>query len=256
MRHNLTKNDKKKKKELNKEIDSMTEELRKRHENELKALQLRSDSGKQSINELSDEMNVIRVDDNEEELSNDLEAVPNGIKYNETKISRAQKKREAKALKQKQKERQIAEEMIDDSENIRLIEEKKIENILKSRELVLHEIPSDGDCMYRAIEHQLSLNNITTNVEQLRQKTSCFMKQNKLDFVPFLTSPSTGDLMNDEEYNDYCNDIANTKAWGGQLELRAVSHIFQTPIEVIQAEGNHVLIGQLDYKRRLPLILW
>ena len=253
MRHSLTKGDKKKKKEINKEIDSMTEELQKRHENELKNIE--SASSDQQLNDLSDQMNGIRVIENKANLSEDLEPLTNAIKYNETKISRAQKKREAKALKQKEKEQRIRDDMIDDSENIRLIEDQKIKTILNGKGLTLYEIPSDGDCMYKAIEHQLSLKNITTNVSELRQKTCDFMKDNKIDFLPFLTSSSTGDLMNDSEYEHYCNEIANTKSWGGQLELKAISHIFGLPIEVIQTEGNHVLIAPFDCKTQ-PLILW
>ncbi|XP_075438983.1 deubiquitinase OTUD6B isoform X5 [Ascaphus truei] len=47
-----------------------------------------------------------------------------------------------------------------------------------------------------------------------------------------------------DEFEKYCSDIANTSAWGGQLELRALSHILQTPIEVIQADSPPIVIGE------------
>lgn len=253
MRHSLAKGDKKKKKEVNKEIESMTEELQKKHENELK---LFNGSHIEKVDQLADHLNNMSVAKEAEEKPEEPELVPNGIRYTETKISRAQRRREAKAVKEKQKEQRIKDDMIDDSENQRLIEAKKLTHILSSRGLALREIPSDGDCMYKAVEHQLSLHNVCTNVSQLRQKTCDHMKDNKLDFLPFLTSPVTHDLMSDAEYDQYCDEIATTKSWGGQLELRAISHVFRTPIEVIQTEGCPVQIGLNEYGTAQPLILW
>ena len=254
MRHSLAKGDKKKKKEVNKEIDLLTEQLQKRHENELTMFKINQI---EEVNNLADHVNGVSLAKAEtQDEPEEPEPFANGIKYTETKISRAQRKREAKALKQKQIEQQIKDGMIDDSENQRLIEANKFNQILSTRGLRLCEIPSDGDCMYKAIEHQLSLNNIKTSVSELRQKTCDYMRDNKLDFLPFLTSPVTQDMMSDSEYEQYCDDIANTKSWGGQLELRAISHVFRYPIEVIQAEGSQVMIGQTEYKTVKPLILW
>ncbi|XP_054164860.1 deubiquitinase OTUD6B-like [Oppia nitens] len=257
MKHKTPKGDKKKQKELKNEITLMTEELTKRHENELKSLSTTSsdlNTNDETINGLTNQLTEIKVNTKIIDNNVDSDLIDNGIKYSETKVSKAQRRRDAKALKEKQKQQRIAEDMVDDSENQRLIELDKLKNILSSRGLVMYDIPSDGDCMYRAIEHQLSLNNIKTNVSELRQKTCDYMKTNKLDYIPFLTS-NTGDLMNDEEYDGYCNDIATTKSWGGQLELRAISHIFRIAIEVIQTEGSPVLIGDTDYRGCKSLIV-
>ncbi|KAG8536431.1 hypothetical protein GDO81_026378 [Engystomops pustulosus] len=51
-------------------------------------------------------------------------------------------------------------------------------------------------------------------------------------------------LCHTDEYEKYCTEVANTPAWGGQLELRALSHILQTPIEVIQADTSPIIIGE------------
>ncbi|CAG2159705.1 unnamed protein product [Oppiella nova] len=256
MRHKCDKKDKKKAKDLKTQIETMTEELKTRHENELKDLSVGNHSGEEAINRLTDELNDVKVETNTSGVSEDTEVIANGMKYKETKISRAQRRRDAKSLKDKQREQRIADDMVDDADNHRLIEAQQLKNILDSRGLTVYEIASDGDCMYRSIEHQLSLKNIKTNVTELRQKTCHYMKENKIDFIPFLTSNTTGDLMNDSEYELYCEEVADTKSWGGQLELRAISHVFKMPIEVIQTVGNPVLIGQTDYKTDTPLILW
>ncbi|CAG2101721.1 unnamed protein product [Medioppia subpectinata] len=236
---------------MNETIDAnetKREELLERHRLEKKQLN-------EPVDRLTDQLSAVKVDTIASDLSQDTEVIANGIKYNETKISKAQKRRDAKALKEKQRQQQIIDDTIDDSENERLIEAEKLKNILVSRGLVMHDIASDGDCMYRSIVHQLSLQNITTDVSELRQKTCDYMMDNKIDFIPFLTSNTTGDMMSDSEYENYCNDIATTKSWGGQLELRAICHIFRVAIEVIQSVGNSVLIGHNDSNTDRPLIL-
>ncbi len=227
--------------------------LKSKHEKELKDLKLNNDSNK-SVNELTININNVSIDSNQNDLITNTDFTK-GIKYNEIKISKAQRKRDAKALKERQKQSRIDNEVLNDCDNPRLIETQKLKSILDERQLVVHEISSDGDCMYRAIEHQLSLRDIKTNIEELRLKTSDYMKTNREEFLPFLTSNKSGDLMSHEEYEDYCNEIANTKSWGGQLELRALSHVLKTSIEVIQAEGTNVSIGNSEYKSNKPLLL-
>lgn len=85
------------------------------------------------------------------------------------------------------------------------------------------------------------------NVKELRCRTAEHMRSHTEDFLPFLTNPSTGDLYTTEEFEKYCNDVEHTAAWGGQLELRALTHVLQLPIEVIQADSAVVKIGE-EYK--------
>jgi len=60
--------------------------------------------------------------------------------------------------------------------------------------------------------------------------------------MPFL-SKDNGDPYSQADYDTYCEDTAKTTAWGGQLEVRALSHVLKQPIEIIQAEGPPIKIG-------------
>lgn len=53
----------------------------------------------------------------------------------------------------------------------------------------------------------------------LRLLTSQYMKAKKSDFLPFLSDSNSGDILNDEQYQSYCDQVANTAAWGGQIEV-------------------------------------
>jgi OTU domain-containing protein 6 len=42
----------------------------------------------------------------------------------------------------------------------------------------------------------------------------------------------TGDMLTEAEYEAYCEAMASSPAWGGQVELRALSSVLQAPIQV------------------------
>jgi OTU domain-containing protein 6 len=64
------------------------------------------------------------------------------------------------------------------------------------------------------------------------------------DFLPFLADHETGDVLGAEEFKKYLHNIAHTKAWGGQVELRALSQHLTCPVEVVQAEGPPMVVGE------------
>lgn len=174
----------------------------------------------------------------------------------ECKLSKSQRRRDNKERKEKERQERIKSGQVDDSDNIRLIEMKRIEDLLEERGLSLCEISSDGDCMYKAIEHQMKLTrNASHTVEELRHKTSEYIRQNKDEFWPFLLNDQNN-LVSDKEFEVYCDKIANTKTWGGHLELKALSNILKVPIEIIQAEGSSIQIGSSEFGTSNPLILW
>merc|ERR1711909_199047 len=58
------------------------------------------------------------------------------------------------------------------------------------------------------------------------------------------TSWLAGEMLSDAEFQAYCNKMASTPAWGGQVELQAMATVLKRPIEVIQAEGPPMVVGE------------
>ena len=154
---------------------------------------------------------------------------------------------------EKEREERIAEAEIENLTGARHLESQKLASLLAARHLEIKQIPSDGHCMYRAIEDQLKDHHNSWTVATLRNQTAKYIHSHFDDFLPFLTNPNTGDMYSKEEFEKYCDDIANTAAWGGQLELRALSHILQTPIEVVQMDSPSIIVGE-EYSGK-PIIL-
>ncbi|KAM8967376.1 deubiquitinase OTUD6B isoform 2-T2 [Pelodytes ibericus] len=240
MKTSVPKNDKKRRKQLTEEIAKLESEMDERHKQELE------DFAKNQCGPSQVENVVNGVSDL------DLEST---VSVQQPRVSKAQKRRERKAALEKERDERIAEAEIENLSGVRHLENQKLTHILAERQLQIKQIPSDGHCMYRAIEHQLKERDNGLTLSNLRSQTANYIRNHAEDFIPFLTNATTGELYSREEFEKYCAEIASTPAWGGQLELRALSHVFQTPIEVIQAESPPIIIGG-EYSSKLITLVY
>ncbi|XP_029652950.1 deubiquitinase OTUD6B [Octopus sinensis] len=233
IKHSVPKGDKKRKKEATDEIAKLEEDLKKKHEEELAKL-VASSNEKESVEEVGKGISKLTTDGDDNEPTEEVR-----------KISKAQKRRDKKAAEEKERERRLKEQELENLHGDRHLESEKLRQILEDMDLCVHEIPSDGNCLYNAICHQLALKNIQTcNYSTLRTQTANYMLSHENDFLPFMTTKNSDSLCTSEEYQKICKDIATTPAWGGQIEIMALSHVLQVPINVIQAEGEPVKVGQ------------
>lgn len=94
---------------------------------------------------------------------------------------------------EKEREERIAEAEIENLTGARHLENQKLACVLAMRELEIKQIPSDGHCMYRAIEDQLKEQHNPWTVAVLRNQTADYIRSHVGDFLPFLTNPNTDD---------------------------------------------------------------
>ncbi|XP_014283632.1 deubiquitinase OTUD6B isoform X3 [Halyomorpha halys] len=210
-------------------------ELDMKHSQELSSF---SSDTPDDTSKLNESVNHLSLSDNEDIL----DEVP-GLKQH--RISKAQKRREKKALQVKERELRIFEQEAENVYGARTIELETIKNILKERGLMIYEIPSDGNCLYCAIDHQLKMcHGSGLGVTELRLKTSTVLRENSNEYLPFLSHPDTGEMLTQSQFYDYCDQVAHTTAWGGQVELRALSVALKCCVEVIQSEGPSMIVGE------------
>lgn len=95
---------------------------------------------------------------------------------------------------EKEREERIAEAEIENLTGARHLESQKLASLLAARHLEIKQIPSDGHCMYRAIEDQLRDHQNSWTVATLRNQTAKYMQSHFDDFLPFLTNPNTGEM--------------------------------------------------------------
>lgn len=239
IKKSFDKGDKKKKKEALEEIEKLEKNLCTKHFKELNFLSNTSDVS--GIDVLVEEM---KINDSTTKEENCIS------KSSVQHISKAQKRRDRKEQTEKQRLAEIEAQEKENELSNRNLEMSKIVEILKTKNLALYDIPSNGDCLFAAICHQEK----STYVKKLRQDCVDKMISNKKEYLPFLTNPSTGEMFSDSEFENYCNIMATTNAWGGQVELHAISDILGRRIEVLQSEGPPIIIGGNESKEP-PIIL-
>ncbi|XP_029156829.1 deubiquitinase OTUD6B [Nylanderia fulva] len=242
LKKSICKGDKKKKKEIAEEISHLEESLEKRQTEELNAWKLAH----------------VTLNDEETEstqVSEEVDKGNNSLEQSTHRISKAQKRREKKANAEKERNQRIIEQEALNIFGKRNVEMEAIKEILSKRDLMIYEIPSDGHCLYNAVAHQLKINGETPlSLDDLRTKTADYLRENMNDFLPFLSNPDSENLLTPEEYEKYCNDVAETSAWGGAVELQVLSRILKCPIEVIQATGAPYIVGD-DYSNGKKVML-
>lgn len=182
-----------------------------------------------------------------------------GFKYIENnRVSKAQKRRDAKAAKKAEQIKRIEEGEKLDEHRDRSIEQQQLEKILTTHQLKIHEVDADGDCLYKAVEHQLSIADDPKerlSFSQIRERTSRHMLEHPDNFMPFLLNDS-GELMSQKDFEKYCLKVANTKEWGGHLELTAIAELTEKPIKIFQANSKvPIMIEPSTKMTREPMML-
>ena len=73
-------------------------------------------------------------------------------------------------------------------------------------------------------------------MSQLRQQTASELRANTAQYLPFLS-------LSPQQFEVYCNKMASTSEWGGQVELLALTNVLRRPIEV--SSRNNFVLGIL-----------
>merc|ERR1711916_130042 len=81
-------------------------------------------------------------------------------------------------------------------------------------------------------------------VKALRGLVVEHIRENRDEYAPYMMSMA-GEMMTDAEFEEYCQRMENTTAWGGQLELAALTAVLKRPIHVYNSRDT-IVMGE-DY---------
>ncbi|CAN8280466.1 unnamed protein product [Cochlearia groenlandica] len=164
--------------------------------------------------------------------------------------SKSVKRREKRAKEEADREQRIKEEQ-GKVKSDRVVENQKLEKKLKPLGLTINEIKPDGHCLYRAVENQLT--NLSGSAapytyQKLREMAAAYMRGHKTEFIPFFLAETESNSGSAEErFEKYCVEVESTAAWGGQLELGALTHCLKKHIIVFAGSFPDVEMGK-EYK--------
>lgn len=225
-----------KKKQVEDEITKLSAELKEKHAKELASL------------------GYTNVDEKSGNLDNLVKAIA-GVsvtnQQSQSKPSKGAKRREKRAQQEAAREQRIQQEQSEIVSD-RKVEDQNLEKKLEPLGLTINEIKPDGHCLYRAVEDQLarmSGGSSPYNYLQLRKMVASYMRDHPSDFIPFLPWENTtsDEQSQGERFENYCKEVESTAAWGGEVELRALTHCLRKHLMIYSGSFPDVEMGK-EYK--------
>lgn len=221
---------------MEEEISRLSAKLREKHAKELASLGYSSSNG----NEKSNLDNLVKA----------VAGVTVISQHDQAKPSKGTKRREKRAQQEAAREQRIQEEQSNIVSD-RTVEDEKLEKKLGPLGLTVNDIKPDGHCLYRAVEDQLahlSGGASPYNYQQLRQMVAAYMRDHSSDFLPFYLSENMigedSAQSQVERFENYCKEVESTAAWGGELELRALTHCLRKHIMIYSGSFPDVEMGK------------
>lgn len=228
MKHAVPKGDKKKKKQVTSEIAILEVELETKQNEELQEFH--------AMEKCSE-----RIENVPEDLENELAEQSTEPTV---KISKNQKRRDRKLQEEREQQKRIELAEAENVNCLRNVEAELLSNMLSEHGLQIKEISPDGNCLYSAMADQLSTTDNQYSWKILRSMAANQLRNNKNQFVPFMTHPTTGEPYTDIEFYKYCDDVEGTNVWGGHLEIQALSQALGLPVEIFQASSPVLKVGE------------
>ncbi|XP_065913349.1 deubiquitinase OTUD6B-like [Dysidea avara] len=239
LKKSVPKGDKKKKKDVTAQIAQLEQEIKERHESELDEYNKKCSTDHHPTSD----------GDGGHQLQQEEASMAAKVS------SKSQRKKDKREKKRRDFEEKISREPVSNEPSAASIEREQLLTQLKLVGLQIKEINPDGHCMFAAVSDQLlQRDGIKVEVELLRSQCADYIKQHHMELMPFLLDLETGDTLSDDKLVKYLSDLRDTALWGGQLELRALSHIHQTQLHIYQADCPILTIGE-EYKHTKPLYL-
>ncbi|KAH3664348.1 hypothetical protein WICMUC_005733 [Wickerhamomyces mucosus] len=259
---------KSKKKEVQKKCLELEQELKEKHESELKTPSDEDgvsnekdnygDEEEEEEEELTPEKLLAQLELEQKQKEADQKAQtqqgsqqkqqPKGPKRNRQKERLA--KRAALVEEQKEQARQEASLQ----PNLKEIEQENIDQLCKIAKLKQYDIQPDGNCLFASISDQLKYRQgIEVSIKELRVKATDHIKSDPETFTPYLFDEATMSLKNIDEY---CDTIANTAAWGSDLEILALAKEFNSPISIMMSGRSTLKIYEDGANEELKLVYY
>jgi len=219
------------KKKVEEETKAMLNEVKERHERELASMKEANvgvapeGDGEKEVDEM--------VEQGEEAIDKEMDVVAR-------KRAKAQRARDRKKEKEAQAEREREEIRANAGPSMRETELDVLNDVLGAEKLVVKEVASDGNCMYRSIADQLVFTEADTkhSFSKLRELAAMQLRNHPDEYAPFLMLEAGSD-----EFAAYCDTVQNTNEWGGQVELRALASALKKQLWIYDAQAPVVKMG-------------
>lgn len=124
---------------------------------------------------------------------------------------------------------------------------RDVELILTAQQQVRLEMPGDGNCLFRAAA--FALLGTQQSHMRVRRQVVDFLWRNRNEFSTFVP---------DLPFDVYCGQMRQEGAWGSELELQAMSRLFNVQFRILSSSKPPVVIDSTptDSTARRTVQLW
>lgn len=167
------------------------------------------------------------------------------------------REREAEAAAESARIKSASLEAIRAGPQLDIKETEQLSRRLEEHGLDVHSVKPDGNCLFAAISHQLSLHSICKTDRQLRELVAGYILANPDKYGSFIDYEEH----QVQDLESYCSLVARDGWWGGEVELDAMACALGCRISVLKADGlveynecssnNHSLRLMVSYHRHL-----
>ncbi|QPG73792.1 hypothetical protein FOA43_001106 [Brettanomyces nanus] len=250
---------KKTRKRVLKQIRELEEEMKERHTQELIKVEGGNDFEEDNVDvKITPEMLLAQLEIEEKKKSEEQAEAEKSNDDTTTPTPRSHRNRQRERiarrnaeLKEKQEQARLEAERMP---NPRDIELKNISDLCRVNHLQPFEITPDGHCLFASIADQLMLRHeIEMSVQELRTKAAEYIRSNPDTFTSFLFDEKT---MRVRDISDYTRELETTAMWGGDLEILALSKVFDCPISVMMGGREPLKMNEDGQQPELKIVYY
>lgn len=260
---------KKTRKQVNAKCQELERELEERHQIELNAA--RGEDTVDIVEEISpeqllSELSLEEKDEKRGDMKQDEHIISGKKRRNR------QKERLAKREAEIERMRREAQDEADQQPDLKKIEQEALDKLCSVLRLKQVDIQPDGHCLFNSILDQLKLRHSAKVMEynfpkgydgkrdvkdmdvySLRRLSCSYVRENKDDFIPYLFDETTFSI---KDVDEYTNSMESTAQWGGDVELLALSKIFNCCISVLMCGRSTLKVNEEGSNEELKLVYY
>lgn len=114
-----------------------------------------------------------------------------------------------------------------DAGTLKKVQDESFRAKLKEEGFEIYEMASDGNCLFRAVAHQI--HGDASHHDIVRQQCCDYMEQNRDHFQAFADEGS---------FEAYISTMRNPTTWGGDLEIHAMEEMYDHPIAIYSGDAE------------------
>lgn len=240
-------------KQVNAKCSDLEHDMKARHEQEIKALK-GEPSGNEEVSpeKLLEQLTLEARTPGSETISEQTPAIAPG---QGKKRRNRQKERIAKRDAEVARMRKEAEAEAAKQPDLRKIEQDALDQLCELNHLVPYDIQPDGHCLFASVLDQLNIRHGAQDLDiyKLRSKACEYIRSHSEDFTPYLFDEQTMQLQN---IDDYTREMEETAKWGGEIEILALSKVFDCPISVLMSGRATHVVNQTGSEPELKLVYY